>query len=643
MPFISKVNDEPEKSQYFLGFPKGLNVIQEKTLVNDKSFTMGNNIMLVVDGITRRYGTNKAFDQGGGTKTYGGFGFYKKSTGTRTFLRISASRLQYLNAGVWTQVSAQAYSNLQTRFVQASNRVYMYNGTDPLTYFNGSAITTFNALAALAGLTVAQQGAAGSTAYSYRVAAFNSVGEGAACARVTISNGNATLTTTNYNKVDWTAVPNATGYNIYGRHQTGYGEVYLATVYTNTYNDTGVDSPATSKLAPEDDTTSGIKAKMAIFTGGRQYATGVTEGTTYYPTRLYYSGTVNNIDTFNSSELGGGWVEVYANDGGEIVDIKPFSNGVLVFKTNGIFRFYFTDTGLPALQEITRGLGGVNFEASQAVDNDFMFVGQKENRIAVYTIGFQANYVNQIRTNEASTFIADGLLDVNRTYLNNICSFYYENKFGFAYTRGVNTENDIGYVVDTRFGGWVRWDGDPMKCTQYVVYDDGTTAKLYGCSNSDGYMIEMFRTQRNDSGVAFKSTLGTKFFNFGTFDVDKIFRNPTLWFKYIDGGTIKAEVYTDGISYAGSGNLSSSSGGAGAGIDLPGALIPGSNYSLTVIQAVNADVPRELTLLKMARSIGFYVIDENINTNWLFMGIHIYYSFLEGKPLKTDEKVRIAT
>lgn len=719
MPYANpNVQDDPEQSKYYLGFPKGLNLIQEKTLINDKNLTLATNVMLVVDGITRRYGTSKVWDQGSATKVYGHQTFYKKSAGTKYYIRIANGRLQYLNGAVWTNVSSQAYTNIKTRFVQASNKMFIYNGTDPLTYFDGSTITTYTALAALAGLAVTPKfsstiaitsitrssqiatltsttahnlltgdyvtisGAAqaeyngtfvitvttpttftytvtgtpatpatgtlvltngGATAYSYRVAPYNAVGEGAACARVTIANGYKALSTTNFNQVDWTVVPNALGYNIYGRHSTGTREVYLTTVPTNTYNDTGVDTETTNKIPPEDNTTGGIKAQAAIFTLGRQFAFGVTEGTTYYPTRLYYSGTINNIDTFNSSEIGGGWVEIDSNNGGEIVDIKAFDSGVLVFKNNAIFKFYFTSTGLPALQEVTRSHGGVSFEGSQFIDNDYMFVAQKENRIAVMTIGFQAAFnTGQLRTNEVSIFIADGLTDINRTYLSNICAFRYDNKFAFAYTRGSNTENDVGYVVDTRFGGWVKWDGDPMKVTSYAIYDDGVNAKLYGASNSDGYMIEMFKTARNDNGVAFISSIGTKFFNNGMFDIDKIFRNPVLWFKYIDGGSITAQVYVDGNNLVGTAILSTSSGGAGFGMDLFGSPLFGSNYSQPKIVVTGADVSRELTMLQIKRSIGFYLIDSQVGTNWLFMGLHIQSTPLQGKPLQQSEKVRIS-
>ena len=98
MPYASpSVNDDPEQSKYYLGFAKGLNLIQEKSLINDKNLSLATNVMLVVDGVTRRYGTDKVWDQGSASKVWGQTVFYKKTTGTTKYIRIANSRLQYLN------------------------------------------------------------------------------------------------------------------------------------------------------------------------------------------------------------------------------------------------------------------------------------------------------------------------------------------------------------------------------------------------------------------------------------------------------------------------------------------------------------------------------------------------------------------
>lgn len=716
MPYVSDIADTPEKHDYFLGFSRGVNTLQDITLVHNKNLTQGDNVMLVVDGVTRRYGTTKVYDQGGGTKVYGSTGFYKKSDGTRKWIRISNGKLQYLNGSTWTDIGSQSYTNTKASFVQIANKIFIHNGADNLTYYDGSTITTYTTLTTPTGLTVTPRfstlpaissitrssstatvttatahglttgdyvtisGAAqaeynvtakvtvtstliftytvsgtpvtpatgtlvgtngGVEQYSYRIEAFNANGGTVACARVSISNGIKTLSANDFNELTWDATPDAKGYNIYGRTSSGFQEAYMATVYVTSYNDTGADAPIVTKLAPEINTTGGIKAKHAIYALGRQFAIGVTEGTTYYPTRLYYSGTINYIDSFNAWTYGGGWVEIYSNDGGEIVTIMPYQAGLLIFKTNGVYYFYFTSSGDPALKDITRSYGGTSIDCVQAIENNIIVVGQIENRIGVWTVGTQANYgSDEIRTNELSIFIKNELENVNREYLTNITTFYFRNMFGFAYTSGENTENSEGWVFDTQFGSWVHWTGLPMQVTHYVVYDDGITAKLYGCSNHDGYMIEMMKSQRNDNGVAFRSIIGTKFYNQGLFDVEKIYRNPSLWFKYIQSGQISAEVWFDGNQLGGQTPINSNESGTGSGTDLMGMTLPGDSYSSITQVEANADLIYELTIMQFARSIGLYLIDETYNSNWIFMGIHIPYTVLDGKPaedlIRTD-------
>lgn len=716
MPFISNIQDDPERNAYMVGFPKGVNTLQDVTLVDNKNLIQGKNIMIVVDGITRRYGSTKVWDEGGGSKVYGAMGFYKKTTGATKNLRISNAKLQYLNGSAWTDISGATYTNTKTSFVQVTDRAYIHNGTDALTYYDGSTITTYTALDTPTGLTVTPRftdvfavtsitrssqtatvtttavhgrttgdymtisGAVqteynitaqitvtstttftytvagspatpatgtviaslgGATTYSYRVEAYNAVGNSIACARVSITNGIENLSTTNFNELAWTTVSGATGYNIYGRTPTGTTEAFMASVSILTYNDTGSDVPLVAKLPSEVNTSAGIKAKHAIMAMNRQIAIGVTEGTTYYPTRVYYSGINNHVDDFTASSLGGGWIPVGDNDGGEVVAIVPYQAGVLIAKTSGVFYFYFSTTGIPSLKDITHSYGGVSIDCVQAIENNILMVGQMENRIGVWTVGTQANYgSDEIRSNELSVFIKNSLENVNRAYLSNITTFFFKNMFGFAYTIGSDTENSTGWIFDTQFGSWVEWTGLPMQVTHYYTWDDGTSLKLYGCSNHDGYMIELMTSQRNDNGATFQSIIGTKFFNFDVFDVEKIFRNPVLWFKYIQGGSVDIEVWFDGNQVGGTASISSTDSGAGVGIDLMGVTLPGDSYaSITQTSNTLADIIVELTIMQFARSIGVYLLDDTYNSNWIFMGMNIPFTILQGKP--AEDLVRL--
>lgn len=80
MAFISNTKDEAEKSKYYIGFPRGLNTIQDKSLINDKNLSTAQNVILDVDGISRRPGSNKVFDEGGASYVWGSAFFNKVTT-----------------------------------------------------------------------------------------------------------------------------------------------------------------------------------------------------------------------------------------------------------------------------------------------------------------------------------------------------------------------------------------------------------------------------------------------------------------------------------------------------------------------------------------------------------------------------------
>jgi hypothetical protein len=114
-------------------------------------------------------------------------------------------------------------------------------------FVNGQGIAIEHAGAAFAinpptALTIAPQGTTGSTTYSYRVASLDAAGGvGAAIAAVTTATGNATLSSTNYNRVTWTAPAAGTaplGYAVYGR--IGGSETLLAYVCGTRFDDIGV-------------------------------------------------------------------------------------------------------------------------------------------------------------------------------------------------------------------------------------------------------------------------------------------------------------------------------------------------------------------------------------------------------------------
>lgn len=96
---------------------------------------------------------------------------------------------------------------------------------------------------------VSPQGTPGASTITYKITATNSVGESDVSQGTTITNGAATLNGTNYNQLTWTAVPGATGYNIYRTATNGTSPTTLGLIGTSTLatkNDTGLAGDAST-------------------------------------------------------------------------------------------------------------------------------------------------------------------------------------------------------------------------------------------------------------------------------------------------------------------------------------------------------------------------------------------------------------
>jgi len=639
---IGNIQDPKTETDVISGFLGGLNTFQDESMIKDSELTEAKNILLSVDGIEPRPGTLH-YGSSSGSRLLGGFGFYK-SDGTRQFLRYcsgSNNKLQKYVSGTPTDIGSTTFNaSARMNFVQARDTLYGFNGQDNLWKYDGTTITTYTALTTPTGLTVAAQGTTGSTAYSYRVSAFNSVGETLACTSVAISNGNATLSATNYNKLNWSAVSGATGYNIYGRYATGLAETYLGTVYgVITYNDQGQDDPSLSLLPPEANTTTGIKSTMAEFAISRIFAAGDPA----YPSRLYFGGTADNIGNFSGSSIGGGSVDVFHNDGAIIRAIKPFQGGVVIWKDNAIYKFSFTDTGLQKLEEITRSFGGISYRGVKHVENDIIFPAKKDGRLAFYSLGNQENYASTVlRTNELSIKIASKLREVNTAYLEHAAGFYFNNVYGCAIPKEDSTVNDRTWILDTRFGAFTYWEGFDANFFMTYIDTDGSE-KLYYGSDSTGYMEEMWQDDRNDNGTAISVEWATKSFNQKAFHKFKEYYNPTFQFKSVyTSGALTGDIILDGVTIAASFTINQqSTGGAGMGVSFFGFTLFGDAPAGTPAQPSSSDIVVEVATIKQARSIKYRFRSNSAAARYKFLSLANTYMILPEKALPSTSRVYV--
>lgn len=645
MPNINtKAQDTPKKVEQTSGFLGGLNTFQDETITKDSELTIAKNIILSVDGIEPRQGTT-AYNTSQDSRVRG-LCYYYKSTGTRELIRFSNGKLYKASGSSWSQIGSTTWTDSDMNMIQVRDNLYLFNGIEPLRYYDGSTVNSFTSLATPTGLTVTPQGTAGTTAYSYRISAFNTIGETLACVSVATATGNATLDVTNYNKLAWTAVAGATGYNVYGRKSTGLGETYLATVYTNAYNDTATTAdgnyldPSLVILPPDGNSTTGIICKKGVFSQSRIFAAGDPSN----PSRLYYGGVGSNINNFSFSDTGGGATDIFKNDGAIIRDILPFQGGIIIWKDNAIYKFYFNSAGQPTLEEITRSFGGISWRGSKHVENDVIFPAKKDGRLAFYSLGNQENYASGIlRTNELSIKIAKDLENVNLAYIQNAASFYYNNVFGCAITTSDVTYNNKVWVLDTRFGAWVEWTGIYPNCFSDYTDSNGSQYMYYGADNS-GYVMKMFTDDRNDNGAAISVDFQTKSFNQKAFYVGKKYFGSVLQFKDISvSGAITGDIILDGAIVSGEFTVSQqSSGGAGMGAVIVGFTSFGDSPAGTIRESVSSDTIIELNFQKKARSIKYRFRSSTLNARFKLLSLSHSFKILEGKRLPSSSRIYIS-
>lgn len=641
MPRITtEQKDPPRKDELAIGFLGGLNTFQDETLLKNSELSDAKNIILSVDGLEPRPGTEDYGDSVG-TRVLGAFGYYK-SDGTREFLRFcsgSNDKLQKYVGDTPTDIGSVTYdASSRMNFIQARDKAFIFNGTDNLSYYDGSTITTYTALTTPTGLAVAAQGTTGSTTYSYRVSAFNSVGETLAATSVAITNGNSTLSATNFNRVTWTAVSGATGYNIWGREATGLGETYLDTVYSvEQYDDKGQSDPSVTFLPPEGNTTAGIIGSMGIFALQRVFVSGDPD----YPSRVYFGGAGENIGNFSGSTVGGGGLDVFKNDGAQVRSIMPFQGGVIIWKDNAIYKFSFTSDGLQQLEEITRSFGGISFRTCKAVENDVVFAAKKDGRLAFYSLGNQENYAGSVlRTNELSIKVASKLEEVNVSELQNATAFYFNNIYGCSVAKSGSSVNNRTWCLDTRFGAWTYWEGFSANCYTTFTDSDGNE-NLYFGDDESGKMKKMFVSTRSDSGTAIAVQWSTKAFNQKLPHKYKEYFAPTFQFKNVTvSGALSGDIVLDGAIVEASFPVNQqTTGGAGVGTMLVGFHLPGDAPAGVESEGTSGDILVEVDTLQIARSIKYTFRSNSASARYKFLACTHTYQVLDERSLESDNRV----
>lgn len=481
----------PKKPWEFDGFNLGNNTFALATELRGSELAEMLNVELFGKRAVRpRRGGETLGDELGGDRIDGLFQY--KDVGVNDILAISGGVLKKYNSGTeaWDTVSGGSFtSNLRTRGTKMKSNIYMGNGTDDFTRYNGTDLDTFSAVAAPSNLVVAAQGTTGSTTYLYAITTVTDKGESLPTSSVTINDGNAVLSATNFNRVtfDRKADSQVIGYNVYGRKSTGNGRTLIKFIDQSpsgnlTFDDDGSLTPQIW-LPPDGDSTDG--QRLAMWEQLRGSLVGAGDPT--LPHRIFWTGTGDKYESFSPAH-NGGWADVRPGDNDIGVNgIAPFESKIIVLKEESIHQFYFSPTtGDALLQELITYTGCGAPGSVVVMENDIAFL-DSERKLRI--LGYEPNFTAAIRTTSLSEGRVQSLFDmIAPGQMQNCEAVYYKGRYLLAVTTTGSTANDMVLAYDRRYLSFLgRWTGTNAKVRCWLVYDgiEGNKKLFAGASDDD--------------------------------------------------------------------------------------------------------------------------------------------------------------
>lgn len=495
---------------YLKNFKKGLNNLVNATQIKDDELQDATNCLLADEGsVTKRWGSGYFGNAGSSLGIWGIFPYYGTSN-TKEILIQEGGFIKKYNTSTlnWDLVSGSSFaSGITMDTALLNNTLYLSNGTDNLAKYSGNGLISFISINAPTSNWAVRGGsfASGQYIYSYRVSAVNTVGETLACAATTIAmadqrenwNPDSTNITAGRNvTINWNAVAGAAGYNIYG--VVGANETYIDHIDgqgSKSWVDYGTKVPSQVFTTPSGDTTTAPKGKYIT-----EFKSSLLLVDASSPSRIWYSAGVDKPESFLISD-GGGYVDISKNgEDGDITGVKVFQNKAIIFKERSIWSLDFTESTLPSIQTISRGMGCVSHWSIQNVENDLFFVGAKPGGgAAIYVLGNEPNYTGGLRTNELSARVRPQVTAINRTNFSKIKSIYYNNKYMMFYVDGNNAYNNAALAYDRERLGFTFWNS-PNVSNLSIFYDTTGKEWLIFSDPSDNRVSYLDETLTDDKG-----------------------------------------------------------------------------------------------------------------------------------------------
>jgi hypothetical protein len=508
----------------------------KRTLISIDKFNGGSNKLLDEGRMGKQFAfesNNMIQDQDAiwktkwGSKYYGpayeaepdGGSEYVTSEGTTELIVIANGKAwKSTDGGTLTEITGATFTaGLACFFLQIGGYLYIANGTDPLTRYNGTELVQYTEIEAPENLTaslVASGLSSGVYTYYAEVTALNEVGETTGSTEFSIGvNKDRDTWTSATDKIHWSwdEVSGASRYQFYLADEMG-DEVFVTSTTNTEFIDDGTTALNEFVIPPEQNTTGAPKFTSMCISENRIWATNNTED--MY--KVYWSGTGQFLGVF-SSFYGGGWINL-ERGGREIpMAVKHYQSGSGEGRATVLCK---TPDGKGAVWQIGMSVatvGDVSFSVPNAVkvvgsfgtesslgvvstNNDLAF----PNRKGWFFLGPEKNYYGILRTREMSSNIRPYWRSLRGDKISSIASYFYDAKIFIAVPTS-SSGNDKIIIYDTERGNWaVDWSNSVK---QFLEYTDtsGNSHFLY-IPNGGTRLIELSPNFLGDLGSSFNQS-----------------------------------------------------------------------------------------------------------------------------------------
>ena len=551
-------------------FAGGLNVLTSQSKIGDNESPDLWNIELVESGLPSKRRGSTIYGDTVNSRVTGLASLYLAS-GTRTHLRMSGTALRKLVSSAWQAIAGVTYTtNLQTNFVMARNALYIYNGTDQLSKYDGTTLSSVT------------NGVIGKFAIYYN--------------SIHIISGN----------------PASPSRLFLSSSQDAEDFTYLSGTATAGAAATITDSAQTWTINKYQN----LSVTIIGGTGTGQSRT-ISSNTATIIT-VSSAWTVNPDNTSKYIIGAGNTLDIAKDDGQRIMGLGKFEDKLVVFKERSTYQVVFDSSGVPAVSMINGAFGTVSHRSIESVENDLFYLAND----GVRTFGYVANIPNVIRTNKLSSKIESIVSNINSLYAENASAIYHDNKYILSFPYGASVTNNRIVVFQLLYGSWTQWGDIQVNCFNQFIDTDGKQKLYYGADNTGDSFQFLIDGIYNDNNVAINSYWYSKQYDIKLFSLNKKFKFVDLQLRALTG-VLSIDFIIDGVSTAKSTTLSSTfSAHDGFRTEMYRVKMFREDSGSTADLVATDDI-RRIKLLKKGRTIQIKVSNSIVSQNFTLMAIAV--------------------